>query len=1086
MKTWIVIVAILLALGLFYLLYISAANEIEGFLTVDLDAIATQRVLLQAEGERRYNDFARVQSPRSQLPADQVDAAIRQTVPAANSSATSLLSLLGFTEYGAADDGTGKQGTGVEQTGMVQQKINFCESITTIDCNTFSDPRFAECGFCHKDGLDSKGKAHRGGMFISSDDQIRTNEAAGQGKANYKPTFGTCKPLNFTLMKDNCTARENNLACQRAGAALTSNDCGQCFGATAPGTTGLLYMGPSKLATPYTATLWVSHPGSHTALNTGAGTVIQIGGTQYTIPTSNNPDLDPQSLTVQVKEGDAITITVYGIPRFWCGWLTNGPAATRSIGLNLGETSMVPDNGLVIAGDSNSTVLQKAMTASPDSNDWARFKPMVPANTLWYQRRPLLQPAVVSAFYGNSADSSQGTDFTPNMKQFAGAGMDGPANPGSTGANFLYVKLDDGSTVTIASGSNIKAAKFANKLVMNVTIPASLVDPYYDDDRSNCATGPIIMTETGAGLMGSNSCFAADGSFSPSLNCMRMLFQSSGGTVKGTLYPQTEADAQALAKGTLDATVTYLNNLTNIAYYGVDTNGGPVSFDQQKDASMKMLGMSLNNPCDGPLAQTGPHSPECLDYLWRTSGNSSGDGQPVDMNTLPYSYCTAKGIVAPMNADRSVNQANVSLANSWGTIPSIRSNYTNIFTAARNTDAGFDAQAGAMRDCYNVNLSPPPEAAGECPVATPSDWQCFGPSKLQQPEVFYVSSGGYTTKQSDAESVCQTYGARVASTADLTAAQTMGADWCATGWVSDSTDAKYPISTSIQGGCGNGSTGVMTFTPGSKQAGVNCFGKKPTQGAALAKGVSAHNATNWNNPHSQTDPPQITFSPALNPALVLRHAGFAFWVQGGNAADPLYQKDSSFQIMPANNGRVGYVSFQATNFPGYYLRHSSFRCYLHQNTSGGPFNDDSSFKIVAPLNGNTAMCSIQASNFPNYYIAPKSATAPNDVWVTTVNMNDPVDKNRASWIRSASLLQSQNQPFKANAVPACKEANGQVVCASNDGRTPMLFGAEEDCNKWANPIDANGNPSASSTYTPAVAAPATIASVIDRYLRTRV
>lgn len=1088
MKTWILIaMAIVLAVGLLYF-STATATATEGFLTVDPDTISTQRLLLQAEGERRYNDFARVQSSRTQIPADQVDAAIRQTVPTPSTGrGDSLLSLLGFTQYGAADDGTNKQGAGVEQTGMVQQKINFCEGITTVNCDLLNDSRLAECGFCHKDGLNSRGKPHRGGMYISSDDQIRTNEKAGQGgKAYYNPTVGTCKPLNFTLMKDNCVARENDLECQRAGAATVDNKCGQCFGSSPPGSTGLLYMGPNKME-PYSATLWVSHPGSHTAGDTGAGTIITVNGRTYTFPTSSRPDLDPQQMTIQVAEGMNMTIEVWGIPRFWCAWIVDS-TGNRTIGLNLGETGMSPEDGMVIAGGSNAGPLLKVMNASPDSAAWPSFKARVPSNTLWYQRREILRPAIVNGFFGNSADGSQGnTDVTSILKSMAGTAQDGPANPGNTGSNFLYIKRDNGSTVTIPSGANISAKRFFNKFTLNITIPATLVDPYYADDKADCPSGPIIMTGQGAALMGANSCFAADGSFSPTLGCIRMLFGSAGGTAKGTLYPQSEADAQALAqkdpatgKLALDATVAYFNNMTNIALYGIDSNGGPAKFDEIKDKSLKMLGISLNNPCDGPSAASGPHSPECLDYLWRTSGNSSGDGSPVDMNKLPYSYCSAKGGVAPLNSDGSINQTNVDLANQFGAIPTIRAVYTGVYNQARNTDAGFDSQAVGMRDCYGTNMKPPPEVAGNCPIPNPSDWQCFGPSKLQKPEVFYVSTGGYNTKQSDADDVCQTYSARVASSAELAQAQLSGADWCAAGWVSDSTESQYPISTSIQGGCGNGSTGIMKWTPPSGLAGVNCIGKKPTQQSALAVGVSPHNASNWNNPHGQTDPPQVSFFPALNLSIVLRHAGYQFWTQSGNLSDPTYQKDSSFQIMPANNGRASYVSFQSVNFPGYYLRHSGFRCLLNQNT-GGPFNDDSSFLIVAALNGDQKCCSIQSSNFPDRYIAPLSTSNPNDVWITTVNMGDQNDKKRASWVRTTSILQVQNQPFKANAVPACKETNGQVICATGDGVSPWLF-SEDECNKWADPV---ANP-AIKTYTPGVPPPQNIASVIDQYLRVRV
>ena len=1080
MKTWILItIGIVLALGL---LYLFTSSQTEGFLTVDPDTVVTQRRLLQAEGERRYNDLARVQSPLTQIPADEMNAVVSQSVPAPSSNSASLLSMLGFTEYTAADDGSNKQGYGVEQTGMVQQKINFCESLTTIDCDLLNDPRMAECGFCHKNGINSKGKPHRGGMYISSDDQIRENEKAGEGgKAFYNPTFGSCKPINFTLMQQNCVARENNLECERAGAATDDNKCGQCFGSSPPGTTGLLYMGPDKLQS-YTATLWVSHPGSHS--RDGFGTIIQVDGKTYQLKYSNQPDIDPVPIAIEVKEGSKMSITIYGVPRFWCAWLTN-QTGKRSVGINLGESGMTPDNSLVIAGGSNSSALQRVMNATPNSNDWIKFKKQVPSNVLWYQRRKILKPAISRAYYGNGDGTYK--EFTGPLKAFAAAGMDGPANPANAGGfNFLFADRDEGGTLSFPTGSVIKAAIFSNKVTMNVTVPASLVEPYYLDDNADCPSGPIILTGTGAALMGANSCFAADGTFAPTLGCIRMLFTSAGGLPAGTLYPKTEAEAKALAqkdpttgKLALDATTAYLNNLTNIAWYGVDSNGGPVRFKEQKDASMKMRGVSLNNPCDGPLSQTGPHSPECLDYLWRTSGDKSLDGQPIDMDKIPYSKCAPNGLLAPLNPNGTANQTNVDFANNFGPVPVVRDVYTYIFNMTK-PENDFPTVAAGMRNCYNVNLPAKPDDTTDCPVPTPSDWQCFGPNKMKQPEVFYVTTSGYNTPKEGANSVCQAFGARVASTEELTQAQLMGADWCATGWVSDSKDAKYTISTTVMPGCGG--EGIQSYTPGL--AGVNCFGKKPAKGV-LSTGVAPFNQSDWSNPHSQSNPPQISFFPAINPSRILRHAGFQMWTQAGNIYDDLYQKDSSFQIMPANNRRAGYVSFQSVNFQGHYIRHAGFRCYL-QRGSDSVYNDDSSFKIVQAVNKDQAFCSIQSSNFPDYYMAPLSAANPNDVWITKVNKNDPTDMKRACWKRTASLLEIVNQPFKENKILACKQVSGRVVCSSNEGKTPMLFTSEDECNRWANPIDSKGNQSASATYTVAVPPPQTVAAVIDQYMRRRV
>jgi hypothetical protein len=296
--------------------------------------------------------------------------------------------------------------------------------------------------------------------------------------------------------------------------------------------------------------------------------------------------------------------------------------------------------------------------------------------------------------------------------------------------------------------------------------------------------------------------------------------------------------------------------------------------------------------------------------------------------------------------------------------------------------------------------------------------------------------------------------------------------------VSDSNDAKYPISTSIQGGCGNGSTGVMTWTPDSKKAGVNCFGKKPAQGT---QGITKQNATHWFNQHGQTDPPQISFYYNINGAKkLLRHAGFQMFAHWDNPDNKTFQNDGTFEIVPANNGRAGFVSFRSVNFPDRFIRHAGFRCYLNQNT-GGPFNDDSSFKIIAALNGDPALCSIQSSNFPDRYIAPTSLSNPNDVWITQVNMNDQNDKTRACWYRSESILLARNQPFNGR-IPACRMVDDQISCVGWGGSTVALWDDEKVCNEWADP---KGNPG-SITY-PVVTSPGpAMSKVIEKYMRTRV
>jgi hypothetical protein len=229
MYPWMIVAGVLLVL---VLLFVVGGRRAEGFLTLDPATALAQRQQLQWEGERRYNDFARLQSTLATLPEDQIAAAVQHSVPTPTSGASSLLGMLGIKRLSGIDDGSNKSGPGVENTGLVQSKINFCESQKTLDCTQLNDPRLAECGICLDGGKNSRGNFHRGGMYISSDDQIRANEVSnstGQAAA-YAPTVGTCPPQNFVLMQPNCDARKNQLACIQTPAATSANQCAQCYG----------------------------------------------------------------------------------------------------------------------------------------------------------------------------------------------------------------------------------------------------------------------------------------------------------------------------------------------------------------------------------------------------------------------------------------------------------------------------------------------------------------------------------------------------------------------------------------------------------------------------------------------------------------------------------------------------------------------------------------------------------------------------------------------------------------------------------------------------------------------------------------
>jgi hypothetical protein len=780
---WFIIIAIAVMIG-----FLHVAEGMRGGALIQLAASHTpfyenfasdteiQHRLLGLEEERRYNPMARVQAAR--INPNTIAAALSTQAAVPTAATNSMLTLLGSNMLIGADDGAGKRGT-VEDTGVVQQKINFCESMP-VNCDAFSDPRFAECGFCHRDGTDHKGEPHRGGMFISAEDQIRANEvskATGR-RAVYKPSIGTCKPGDFTLVKEACVAREHRLECQRAGAATSANACGQCFGVSSGRETGLLYVGPKPRA--FKAMLIVS------------GGDVTVNGAAITGP-------------LELTEGQTLTITIKNVPEYWCGWFASGQ---RIVSVDIAEQS-VSDPNFAIVGDSRTRVVAEYLAQKPMS---------VPNSVLWYGR------------YKDMAE-----------------------------------------------------------VTLNCVMPATLVDPNYEEDQEHCPTGPLVFTERGAGIMGANSCFNPDGSFSAGLVCIQRMFRAAGGTDKGTLYPRTAEAARALARATIDETMNYFNERANIAIYRVNNANVPQDLETVKVAALEMLGIYIVNPCDGPKAATGPHSAECLDYLWRTSGDASRDGVKEDHSKLPYAYCGKEGTAAPMNQDGSVNHGNANAANSLGNIPAIRAYFNGFFN--RTHDTKFDVQAAAMRECYGANIRPPPADARDCPAPNPTDFQCFGPSKLAKPEVYAIlPGGGYNALKSEGNAICARFNGRMATHEELADAQMRGADWCATAWVRDRSNPEYPITTNTMSGCGNGRTGIMSWNPGGEnadsRAGINCIGKKPAPGSV---DVLPFSASRWHDP--SVLPPGV--SETSVPIVVHRNGGMNVVMSGWGSSNILYMNSEA-------------------------------------------------------------------------------------------------------------------------------------------------------------------------------------------------
>ncbi len=113
-------------------------------------------------------------------------------------------------------------------------------------------------------------------------------------------------------------------------------------------------------------------------------------------------------------------------------------------------------------------------------------------------------------------------------------------------------------------------------------------------------------------------------------------------------------------------------------------------------------------------------------------------------------------------------------------------------------------------------------------------------------EVFHI--GGYTYTKAQGEAGCAEHDAKLATDAQFTAAYDAGANWCSSGWLSDTDVGAYPINEekNFVNGCGGTSAGIRrwnrTTGPDRGKAGLNCYGVKPDEGTEK---VARFNTAKW-------------------------------------------------------------------------------------------------------------------------------------------------------------------------------------------------------------------------------------------------
>jgi hypothetical protein len=453
-------------------------------------------------------------------------------------------------------------------------------------------------------------------------------------------------------------------------------------------------------------------------------------------------------------------------------------------------------------------------------------------------------------------------------------------------------------------------------------MPFSFIN-IFDSDAIYCDNGPFITNEASATFLESDPCFGkANKPGNYKLECLQARWLALGGTQQGTGYPSNKQKADAIQLDgagnplSIDDIVDNLAIKIQQAYSGTDQNGNSLSINDWNTVSMFATGVPINTPCDGPNKNTGPLSKDCLNYLYLNKGVTSHIGPTYTLTpsqvasmkgqNTPNTYCQPGTEIDPNTS------SGLEFSRKLGGINAVKQTYDQINRLANDNTKSNQDRAQAVKQCYGVSLNSMASQKTQGPV-----------------QVFAVAGPGgqsYKYTKSQAEQVCSKYGAKVATSSQLKDAQKNGADWCFTGWVSDSNSPQYPITTRTYRGCGQGNSGIQSWGTENGRAGVNCYGSKPDINDYEVGEILPFSETEWNQPQDgqtrygliangylETDGPQpscfsnltVEQAQANCNNLGSKCVGFSF-SKGGNVGSGCY-KGNHKAGMNNNSAYVGYV-----------------------------------------------------------------------------------------------------------------------------------------------------------------------------------
>jgi len=225
-----------------------------------------------------------------------------------------------------------------------------------------------------------------------------------------------------------------------------------------------------------------------------------------------------------------------------------------------------------------------------------------------------------------------------------------------------------------------------------------------------------------------------------------------------TFQAPLQSSEKALDKNDIMAQIMARRDAADTPY----TRG--MNLEQYRADNLYCYGKFDFNPCAGPTEETGPHTINCLDFLFKNAGKnlnkvgptynqSSGRSSGTDrIPEKPILYCNQMGKMSPIDNRGNINMDAVQKANSVGGIDSVKNLYDTIHRTANYT-LDKESQYKAMNDCYGLTYAKSqPCATGQTALDNPSkvpDGTVFKLVPSLSPGSNVVNMGGSLVTQSN-------------------------------------------------------------------------------------------------------------------------------------------------------------------------------------------------------------------------------------------------------------------------------------------------------------------------------------------------